>query len=135
MDTFGVNIHGGDVQMLLIVDAGLPDFVGEGDDHRPAAGRWLLRRDESALGNSGLQVSLVADDHFGGHAYDAIMLLKKAMEQAGFSPAAIRDQLEKTTKVAGIGGTFSFSPQDHAGLNSDAFVLVQVEKGDWKLIK
>jgi branched-chain amino acid transport system substrate-binding protein len=77
----------------------------------------------------------VEGDHFGGHAYDAIMLLKKAMEQAGFSPAAIRDQLEKTKKVAGIGGTFSFSPQDHAGLNSDAFVLVQVEKGDWKLIK
>ena len=77
----------------------------------------------------------VEGDHFGGHAYDAIMLLKKAMEQAGFSPAAIRDQFEKTKKVAGIGGTFSFSPQDHAGLNSDAFVLVQVEKGDWKLIK
>src|SRR5208337_196004 len=77
----------------------------------------------------------VEGDHFGGHAYDAIMLLTKAMEQAGFSPAAIRDQLEKTKKVAGIGGTFSFSPQDHAGLNSDAFVLVQIEKGDWKLIK
>jgi len=77
----------------------------------------------------------VEGDHFGGHAYDAIMLLTKAMELAGFSPAAIRDQLEKTKKVAGIGGTFSFSPQDHAGLNSDAFVLVQVEKGDWKLIK
>jgi len=77
----------------------------------------------------------VEGDHFGGHAYDAIMLLTKAMEQAGFSPAAIRDQLEKTKKVAGIGGTFSFSPQDHAGLNSDAFVLVQIEKVDWKLIK
>ena len=77
----------------------------------------------------------VEGDHFGGHAYDAIMLLTKAMEQAGFSPAAIRDQLEKTKKVAGIGGTFSFSPQDHAGLNSDAFVLVRIEKGDWKLIK
>ena len=77
----------------------------------------------------------VEGDHFGGHAYDAIMLLTKAMEQAGFSPAAIRDQLEKTKKVAGIGGTFSFSPQDHAGLNSDAFVLVQIEKGNWKLIK
>ena len=58
-----------------------------------------------------------------------------AIGLSAFSPAAIRDQLEKTKKVAGIGGTFSFSPQDHAGLNSDAFVLVQVEKGDWKLIK
>ena len=77
----------------------------------------------------------VEGDHFGGHAYDAIMLLKKAMEQGGFTPAAIRDQLEKTKKFAGIGGTFSYSADDHAGLTSEAFVLVQVEKGDWKLIK
>ncbi len=76
----------------------------------------------------------VEGDHFGGHAYDAVMLLKRAMEQGGFTPAAIRDQLEKTKKFAGIGGTFSFSSQDHAGLTSDAFVLVRVEKGDWKLI-
>jgi branched-chain amino acid transport system substrate-binding protein len=77
----------------------------------------------------------VEGDHFGGHAYDAVMLLKKAMEQGAFTSTAIRDQLEKIKKFAGIGGTFSYSPQDHAGLNSDAFVLVQVEKGDWKLIK
>jgi branched-chain amino acid transport system substrate-binding protein len=77
----------------------------------------------------------VEGDHFGGHAYDAVMLLKSAMEKGGFSPAAIRDQLEKTKKVAGIGGTFSYSPQDHAGLTSEAFVLVKIEKGNWKLIK
>jgi branched-chain amino acid transport system substrate-binding protein len=77
----------------------------------------------------------VEGDHFGGHAYDAVLLLKSAMERGGFSPAAIRDQLEKTKKFAGIGGTFTYSPQDHAGLTSDAFVLVQVVKGNWKLIK
>ncbi|KUG22530.1 branched-chain amino acid abc transporter, amino acid-binding protein [hydrocarbon metagenome] len=77
----------------------------------------------------------VEGDHFGGHAFDAIMLLKGAMERGGFSPAAIRDQLEKTKKFAGIGGTFTYSPQDHAGLTVDAFVLVKIEKGDWKLIK
>lgn len=77
----------------------------------------------------------VEGDHFGGHAWDAVMLLKGAMERGGFSPAAIRDQLEKTKKFAGIGGTFTFSPQDHAGLTSDAFVLVKIEKGDWKLLK
>ncbi len=77
----------------------------------------------------------VEGDHFGGHAWDAVMLLKGAMEKGGFSPAAIRDQLEKTKKFAGIGGTFTFSPQDHAGLTSDAFVLVKIEKGDWKLLK
>jgi len=77
----------------------------------------------------------VEGDHFGGHAWDAVMLLKSAMEKGGFTPAAIRDQLEKTKKFAGIGGTFSYSPQDHAGLSSDAFVLVKIEKGDWKLLK
>jgi branched-chain amino acid transport system substrate-binding protein len=77
----------------------------------------------------------VEGDHFGGHAGDAIMLLKRAIEQGAFSPAAIRDQLERAKKFAGIGGTFTYSPQDHAGLTSEAFVLVQVKQGNWKLIK
>ena len=55
--------------------------------------------------------------------------LKEPSNKGGLTPAAIRDQLEKTKKFAGIGGTFSYSPQDHAGLTSDAFVLVQIKKG------
>jgi branched-chain amino acid transport system substrate-binding protein len=77
----------------------------------------------------------VEGDHFGGHAYDAIMLIKGAIERGGDKPAAIRDQLEKTDKLAGIGGTFKFSPSDHAGLTSDAFVLVQIKNKNWTLIK
>jgi branched-chain amino acid transport system substrate-binding protein len=77
----------------------------------------------------------VEGDHFGGHAYDAIMLIKGAIERGGDSPAAIRDQLEKTVKYAGIGGTFSYSAQDHAGLTSDAFVLVQIKNKGWTLLK
>ena len=77
----------------------------------------------------------VEGDHFGGHAWDAVMLLKGAIEKAGDSPAAIRDQLEKTEKFAGIGGTFTYSAKDHAGLNKDAFVVVEIQKGDWKLVK
>jgi len=74
-------------------------------------------------------------DHFGGHAWDAMMLLKGAIERGGGNPAAIRDQLEKTKKFAGIGGTFSYSPQDHAGLTKDAFVLVQIKNQAWTLVK
>jgi branched-chain amino acid transport system substrate-binding protein len=77
----------------------------------------------------------VEGDHFGGHAYDALMLIKGAIERGGDTPQAIRDQLEKTEKFAGIGGTFKYSPQDHAGLTSDAFVLVQIKQKDWTLIK
>ncbi len=44
----------------------------------------------------------VEGDHFGGHAYDAIMLLQNAIARGAQTPAAIRDQLEKTNKLPGI---------------------------------
>ena len=74
-------------------------------------------------------------DHFGGHAWDAVMLLKGAIERGGDSPVSIRDQLEKTRHFAGIGGIFNYSPEDHSGLNKDAFVLVEIKNRDWVLVK
>jgi len=74
-------------------------------------------------------------DHFGGHAWDAVMLLKGAIEKGADSAAAIRDQLEKVRQFHGIGGTFSYSAQDHAGLGKDAFVLVEVKGRDWVIVK
>ena len=77
----------------------------------------------------------VAGDHFGGHAWDALMLLKKAIEQGGETSATLREQLEKISAFAGIGGVFTFTSQDHAGLTKDAFVLVQVKNKDWALVE
>jgi len=74
-------------------------------------------------------------DHFGGHAWDAVMLLKGAIERGGESPAGIRNQLEATRGFAGIGGVFNYSARDHAGLGRDAFVLVEVKKKSWSLVK
>ena len=74
-------------------------------------------------------------DHFGGHAWDAVMLLKGAIERGGDSPAGIRDQLEQTRNFMGIGGIYNYSAQDHAGLTKDAFVLVEVKKKGWALVK
>lgn len=74
-------------------------------------------------------------DHFGGHAWDAMMLLKGAIERGGDTPAGIRNALEATRNFAGIGGVFSYSPKDHAGLTKDAFTLVEVRKKDWVLVK
>src|SRR5512135_3211803 len=70
-------------------------------------------------------------DHFGGHAWDALMLVKSAIEMGGDKPSAIRSQLEKTRNFPGIGGVFTYSPSDHSGLNKDAFVLVGVKDKDW----
>ena len=74
-------------------------------------------------------------DHFGGHAWDAVMLLKGALEKGADSAAAIRNQLEATHGFAGIGGVFNYTANDHAGLTKDAFVLVEVKKKSWTLVK
>uniref|UniRef100_A0A831UDW9 ABC transporter substrate-binding protein n=1 Tax=Geobacter metallireducens TaxID=28232 RepID=A0A831UDW9_GEOME len=74
-------------------------------------------------------------DHFGGHAWDAVMLLKTAMERGGDNPAAIRDQLERIRGFAGIGGIFSYQASDHAGLTKDAFVLVEIRNQDFALVR
>ena len=72
---------------------------------------------------------------FGGHGYDSLHLAVKAVEAAGSdNPVAVRDALEKIKGFQGIGGTFTFTPEDHAGLGSDAFVMLTIDKGDWKII-
>ena len=74
-------------------------------------------------------------DHFGGHAWDAVMLIRNAVDNGAVTAAAIRDQLEKTRGFAGIGGSFNYSAHDHAGLGKDAFVLVEVKNKDWMIVK
>jgi branched-chain amino acid transport system substrate-binding protein len=77
----------------------------------------------------------VEGDHFGGHAWDAVMLLKGAIESGDGSPASIRNEIENTRNFKGIGGIFNFAPQDHAGLTKDAFVLVTIRNKEWVLVK
>ena len=58
-----------------------------------------------------------------------------AIERGAETPEAIRNQLEATHNFAGIGGVFNYSAVDHAGLTKDAFVLVEVKKKSWTLVK
>ncbi len=76
-----------------------------------------------------------AADTFGGHAWDAIKLVALAIGQAGDDRAGIRDALEQTEGFVGTGGVFNFSAEDHNGLSKDAFVMVTVADGKWKLIR
>jgi branched-chain amino acid transport system substrate-binding protein len=75
-----------------------------------------------------------AADTFGGHAWDAVMLVVNAIEKNGAEPAQIRDGIESTEDFMGIGGTFNFSADAHYGLSPDAFVMVTIENGDWVLL-
>ena len=74
-------------------------------------------------------------DHFGGHAWDAVMLIKNALDNGADTAVAVREQLEKTKGFAGIGGSFNYSAHDHAGLGKDAFVLVEIKNKDWVIVK
>ena len=77
---------------------------------------------------------------FGGHAWDAGLLLKaavpvalnKAQHGTPEFRAALRDALEGTKNVAGAHGVFNMSPTDHLGLDQRARVMVKIENGTWK---
>ncbi|AEA34157.1 ABC transporter substrate-binding protein [Hippea maritima] len=71
---------------------------------------------------------------FGGHAYDAFMMLKKALQNKAKTKSQIRDELEKIKHFVGITGVFSYSKKDHAGLDPSDFCIVKIENGNWKLI-
>ena len=72
-------------------------------------------------------------DTFGGHAWDAVQLVARALRQVGPDRAKIRDRIEITKSFVGTGGIFNYSRMDHNGLGKDAFVLVKVVDGQWKL--
>ncbi len=78
-----------------------------------------------------------APSTFAGHAYDALYLITEAAKrvQGDLTPAALRDEIEKTNGFVGIGGTFTFSPTDHNGLTPDDLALYEIKNGDWQLVK
>ncbi len=73
---------------------------------------------------------------FGGHAYDALMILVDAMKRAKSSdPAKVRDEIEKTKGFIGADGVVNMSPSDHLGLSvSSAFHMLEIKHGDWTLV-
>ncbi|MGA9654001.1 MAG: ABC transporter substrate-binding protein [Polyangia bacterium] len=66
---------------------------------------------------------------FGGHAYDAFMILVKAIETAGLDKEKVRTAIENTQGLVGTAGVFNFSAQDHNGLALDAFEMLTVKNG------
>lgn len=72
---------------------------------------------------------------FGGHAWDAVMMVKGALEAVGTDSAAIRGYLEsEITNFVGISGIFNITAQDHTGIGKESLVLVEITDGDWKYV-
>ncbi len=80
---------------------------------------------------------------FGGHAWDAGVLLQNAIPQAlkKGQPGtrefrkALRDALESTRDLPAAHGIFNMTPNDHQGFDQRARVMVTIENGGWKLLK
>ena len=66
---------------------------------------------------------------FGGHSYDALWLVINAIKAVGTDKDKIRDYIENTKGFVGTGGVFNMSPEDHCGLQKDAFEMITVKDG------
>jgi len=72
---------------------------------------------------------------FGGHAWDSLWLVIKALREVGPDREAIRDYIENVKGFVGTGGVFNFSPEDHTGLTKEAFELLTVKEGRFVVLK
>ncbi|NDP58675.1 MAG: ABC transporter substrate-binding protein [Oxalobacteraceae bacterium] len=78
---------------------------------------------------------------FGGHAWDAGLLMAAAVPEAlkQGQPGTkefrkgLRDAIENTRNLPGAHGIFNMSPIDHLGFDQRARVMVKIVDGKWKL--
>jgi branched-chain amino acid transport system substrate-binding protein len=69
---------------------------------------------------------------YGSYAFDAIHLYASAIRRAGsFEREKIRKALERTENYIGANGLVKMSSEDHMGLYSKAFRMVEIRDGEW----
>jgi branched-chain amino acid transport system substrate-binding protein len=73
---------------------------------------------------------------FGGHGYDAIMLVIEALKNtSSLDRAGVRDALESISGFAGTGGIFNFTVDDHNGLGMESLEMLTVKDGQFDFYK
>jgi len=72
---------------------------------------------------------------FGGHSYDAMMILARAIAAEGADKVKVRSAIENMKGYFGTAGEFNFSAEDHSGLKIDAFTMVTVKDGKFVPLK
>ncbi len=71
---------------------------------------------------------------FGGHAYDALMILVRAVKESGLDREKVRASVEGMKGFVGTAGVFNLSPADHNGLALDAFEMMTVKNGKFAVL-
>jgi len=73
---------------------------------------------------------------FGGHAYDALLVVIEGIKKADSSDRdKVRDAIENLKGLVGTAGIYNFSPEDHTGLELDAFEMLTVKDGKFTIYK
>jgi len=72
---------------------------------------------------------------FGGHAYDAMLILERGIKDAGTDKEKVRAAIEHIKGLVGTAGIFNFSPTDHNGLDANAFEMLTVKDGKFAILE
>jgi branched-chain amino acid transport system substrate-binding protein len=72
---------------------------------------------------------------FGGHAYDAMLILADAVKTAGTDKEKVRTAIENIKGLVGTAGIFNFSAADHNGLDLNAFEMLTVKDGRFTVLE
>ena len=102
----------------------IPEAYGEDTEAFTVATDFIDRYTE-AFGD--------APSTFAGHAYDALYLIVEAAKRidGDITSEALRDEIEATSGFVGIGGTFTFSAEDHNGMTVNDLIMYEISGGDW----
>lgn len=72
--------------------------------------------------------------HFSGGAYDGLMIYLDAVKRAGTTDKAkVRDAIEQTHGLMLTSGEFNMSPENHMGLDVNAYRMLEIRHGAWTL--
>jgi branched-chain amino acid transport system substrate-binding protein len=73
---------------------------------------------------------------FGGHAYDAVLIVTEALKKAGTTDRdKVRDAIENLHGLVGTAGIYNFSATDHTGLDLTAFEMLTVKDGKFTIYR
>jgi branched-chain amino acid transport system substrate-binding protein len=72
---------------------------------------------------------------FGGHAYDAMLLLERGIKEGGTDEEKVRTAIENIKGLVGTAGIFNMSPTDHNGLDLNAFEMLTVKNGKFAVLE
>ena len=76
----------------------------------------------------------IAPTVYGSHAFDAIRIAAAAVEQArSFDKRKIRTQIENLDGYVGANGVVRMTPNNHLGLDLNAFRMAEIQSGEWFL--